>query len=65
MSIYQALDFGASRAAVTSLSLTRRFDVFAVSISVYHDGIANTNGLNFNLFPAGQIGFSRPWSAND
>jgi hypothetical protein len=65
MSIYEALDFGASRAAVTSLSLVRRFDTFAVSVSVYHDGIANTNGVNFNLFPAGQIGFSRPWSAND
>ncbi|MGD0462877.1 MAG: LPS assembly protein LptD [Tepidisphaeraceae bacterium] len=65
MGIYQALDFGASRAAVTSLSLTRRFDAFAVSVSMYHDGIANTNGLNVNLFPAGQVGFSRPWRAND
>ncbi len=65
MSIYQALDFGASRAAVTSLSLLRRFDTFAVSVSIYHDGIANTNGMNLNFFPAGQIGFSRPWSAND
>jgi hypothetical protein len=65
MSIYQALDFGASRAAVTSLSLLRRFDTFALSISIYHDGIANTNGMNLNFFPAGQIGFSRPWSSND
>jgi hypothetical protein len=65
MGIYQALDFGASRAAVTSVSLTRRFDTFAFSVSVYHDGIANTNGFNINLFPAGQPGFSRPWGAND
>ncbi|HEY1922319.1 MAG TPA: hypothetical protein VGG44_06100, partial [Tepidisphaeraceae bacterium] len=65
MSIYQALDFGASRAAVTSLSLLRRFDTFAVSVSVYHDGIANTNGMNLNFFPAGELGFSRPWNSND
>ncbi len=65
MSIYQALDFGSSRAAVTSVSVLRRFDTFAVSVSIYHDGIANTNGMNLNFFPAGQLGFSRPWSAND
>ena len=65
MGIYEALDFGASRAAVTSVSLTRRFDVFAISISAYHDGIANTNGFNVNFFPAGQPSFSRPWRAND
>jgi hypothetical protein len=65
MSFYQALDFGASRAAVSSVSLTRRFDTFAVSASIYHDGIANTSGFNINFFPAGQAGFSQPWRAND
>ena len=36
---------------------TRRFDTFAFSVSVYHDGIAKINGFNINLFPAGQPGF--------
>jgi len=65
LAINQALDFGASRAAVTYFALTRRFETFAVQVSVYHDGINNVNGFNVNLLPQGAPGFSAPWRAND
>lgn len=65
LGINEALDFGRSRATVTSLSITRRFDIFSFQISVYHDGIANTNGITVNFFPSGQPGFTQPWHAND
>jgi hypothetical protein len=61
----QSLDFGLSRAEVTYLTVTRRFDVFSISVSVYHDEINRVNGFNVNLFPAGQPGFSAPWNVND
>jgi hypothetical protein len=64
MSLSETLDFGSSRAAVTSISLTRRFDMFAFSISAYHDGINNISGFNINFFPTGQPGFSMPWGVN-
>jgi hypothetical protein len=65
VNINQALDFGAARAAVTYLTLTRRFDAFAFSVSVYHDDINKISGFNVNLIPSGQPGFSAPWRAND
>jgi hypothetical protein len=61
----QAFDFGASQAAVTYLTVTRRFDTFAFSVSIYHDDINKISGFNVNLIPAGQPGFSAPWRAND
>ena len=64
LSLDEALNFGPGRAAVTYLSLTRRFDVFAFSVSVYHDGINNISGFNVNFFPSGQPGFSTPWRVN-
>ncbi|HEX4053559.1 MAG TPA: LPS assembly protein LptD [Tepidisphaeraceae bacterium] len=65
LSVSEALDFGSSRATVTYVSVTRRFDIFSFSIAVYHDGISNTSGITANFFPVGQPGFSRPWNAND
>jgi len=65
INLNQALDFGQSRAAVTYLTVTRRFDAFAFSVSVYHDDINKISGFNVNLIPAGQPGFSAPWRAND
>jgi hypothetical protein len=65
INLNEALDFGQSRAAVTYLTVIRRFDTFAFSVSVYHDEINKVSGFNVNLFPAGQPGFSAPWRAND
>lgn len=65
VNLNQAFDFGAARAAVTYLTLTRRFDVFAFSVSVYHDDINKISGFNVNLIPAGQPGFVAPWRVND
>jgi len=65
INLNQSVDVGASRAAVTYLTVTRRFDTFAFSVSVYHDDINRISGFNVNLFPAGQPGFSAPWRAND
>jgi hypothetical protein len=65
LTLNQSLDFGSSKAVVTSFTLIRRFDVFAFAVSVYHDGINNISGFNINLFPSGQPGFSTPWRAND
>jgi lipopolysaccharide assembly outer membrane protein LptD (OstA) len=65
INLNQALDFGVSRAAVTYLTVTRRFDAFAFSVSVYHDDINKISGFNVNLIPAGQPGFTAPWRAND
>ena len=58
INLNQALDFGASRAAVTYLTVTRKFDAFAFSVSVYHDDINKISGFNVNLIPAGQPGFT-------
>jgi lipopolysaccharide export system protein LptA len=65
VALSQSLDLGPARSAVTSFSLTRRFDAFALQITAYHDGINNTSGFNFNLLPQGFPGFSQPWSSND
>ena len=65
INLNQALDFGQSRAAVTYLSVIRRFDTFAFSVSIYHDDINKVSGFNVNLFPAGQPGFTQPWRVND
>jgi lipopolysaccharide assembly outer membrane protein LptD (OstA) len=65
INLNQALDFGASRAAVTYLTVTRKFDAFAFSVSIYHDDINKISGFNVNLIPAGQPGFSAPWRVND
>jgi hypothetical protein len=64
LGLSESLNFGPGRAAITSISLTRRFDVFAFSVSAYHDGIDNISGFNVNFFPSGQPGFSTPWRVN-
>jgi hypothetical protein len=65
ITLNQAFDFGAARAAVTYLTVTRRFDAFAFSVSVYRDDINKISGFNVNLIPAGQPGFTAPWRVND
>jgi hypothetical protein len=50
---------------VTYLTVTRKFDAFAFSVSIYHDDINKISGFNVNLIPAGQPGFSAPWRVND
>ncbi|MGA2441495.1 MAG: LPS assembly protein LptD [Tepidisphaeraceae bacterium] len=64
LSLEEALNFGPGRAAVTYVSLTRRFDVFALRVSAYHDGINNLSGFNVDFFPSGQPGFTTPWRVN-
>jgi len=65
LALEEAVDIGQTRAEITYLSVTRRFDVFALSVAVYHDGINNINGFSVNFLPSGQAGFSSPWHAND
>lgn len=65
INLNQALDVGQVRAAVTYLTLIRRFDAFAFSVSVYHDDINRISGFNVNLIPSGQPGFTAPWRATD
>ena len=64
LGMYESLNFGPGRAAVTYLSVTRRFDLFSLSVSVYHDGINKVTGFNVNFYPSGQPGFSTPWRVN-
>ncbi|MGD0389961.1 MAG: LPS assembly protein LptD [Tepidisphaeraceae bacterium] len=64
LALNEALNLGPGRAAVTYIALTRRFDVFAFSVSAYHDGINKVSGFNVNFFPSGQPGFSTPWRVN-
>lgn len=52
----QSFDFAQQSNVGTDLTVTRRFDRFFLSVSVYHNSIDNTSGIRFNLLPEGAPG---------